>query len=43
MTEDTQTKKNKIVKEQPSKAARSHNSAFIREVVKYFMDFLEPK
>lgn len=41
MTEDAQSKKNRSVKEQPSTTARLRNLAFIKEVVKYFMDFLE--
>jgi len=41
MTENTQPGKNSIEEEQPSKPAQSHSLAFIREVVKYFMDFLE--
>ncbi|MBM4401297.1 MAG: hypothetical protein FJ045_05035, partial [Crenarchaeota archaeon] len=41
MTENAQPKKNKSVKEQPSTTTRLRNLTFIKEVVKYFMDFLE--
>jgi len=41
MTENDQPKKNKNVEGQPSTNSRLRNLAFIKEVVKYFMDFLE--
>ncbi len=41
MTEGAEIKMRIVDKEQPSKSARSHSLAFIKEVVKYFMDFLE--
>lgn len=41
MTENAQTKKNKNVIEAASTTSRLRNLAFIKEVVKYFMDFLE--